>query len=284
MNTLLTVVPKLAPIVYSVIEKDGNHEYGLQYCVDYGIIRTTHFPAFDYEDDVLLVQKVDNERSHWWIKEFQPGKGYWDGTSLLPDKGKYGFLNFDALFKASLLHDVTYKKAEAISKATGIPVEKILAFADDMLKILAEGYGAKKTMTNTIHTIVRFGGSLYHKIKKYLSVVVVASLCNCLIGCYSVQTEMENQNPPDIHWIGPVFTSLTNDIGHILINSTNEVDSSSIPSVPIHQETSGVTPETSHEQTDHQTVQPSIKVVSFGSPNCSKAIEDPNTQIGSSSS
>jgi hypothetical protein len=229
----------------------------------------------------LLVEKIDNERSHWWFKEFQPGKGYWDGTSLLPDKGKYGFLNFDALFKASLFHDVTYKKAEAISKATGIPVEKILAFADDMLKILAEGYGAKKSFTTPIHTIVRFGGSLYHKIKKYLSVIVIAFLCYGLIGCYSVQTEMENQNPPDIHWIGPVFTSLTNDIGHILINPTNKIDSSSIPSVPIHQETSGITPETSHEQTDHQTAQPSIKIVSFGSPNCSKATEDPNTQIGS---
>ena len=138
MNTLLTVVPKLAPIVYSVIEKDGNHEYGLQYNVDYGVIRTTHFKAFDYIDDVLVVERIDDERSHWWFQAFKPGKGYWDGTSLLPDKGKIFVFDFNALFKASLFHDVLYKKAEAISKATGIPVEKILAFADDMLKILAE--------------------------------------------------------------------------------------------------------------------------------------------------
>lgn len=202
MNTLLTVVPKLAPIVYSVIEKDGNHEYGLQYCVDYGIIRTTHFPAFDYEDDVLLVEKIDNERSHWWFKEFQPGKGYWDGTSLLPDKGKYGFLNFDALFKASLFHDVTYKKAEAISKATGIPVEKILAFADDMLKILAEGYGAKKSFTTPIHTIVRSCGMLYHKIKKYLF-LAIATMLLCS-GCYSIKTQMEAP-PPEIYPTEPYF-------------------------------------------------------------------------------
>ena len=250
MKTLISAAPELVPIVYDILEKDGNHEYGLQYNVDYGVIRTTHFKAFDYIDDVIVVQKVDEERSHWWFKAFEPGKGYWDGTSLLPDKGKIGFLNFDALFKASLFHDVVYKKAEAISKATGIPVAKILAFADDMLKILGNGYGATNILTDPIHTIVRFGGSLYHKIKKYLSVVVVAFLCNGLIGCYSIQTEMENENPPDIHWIGPVFTSLTNDIGHILINSTNEIDSSSIPSVPNHQETSGITPETSHEQTD----------------------------------
>ena len=99
VQTLISVAPKVAPIIYDILEKDGNHEYGLQYNVDYGVIRTTHFKAFDYIDDVVVVEKVDEERSHWWLKAFEPGKGYWDGTSLLPDRGKIGFLDFNALFK-----------------------------------------------------------------------------------------------------------------------------------------------------------------------------------------
>lgn len=200
VQTLISVAPKVAPIIYDILEKDGNHEYGLKYNVDYGVIRTMHFKAFDYIDDVIVVEKVDEERSHWWFKAFEPGKGYWDGTSLLPDKGKIGFLNFDALFKASVFHDVIYKKAEAISKATGIPVEKILAFADDMLKILAEGYGASKKMTGPVHTLVRFGGSLYHNIKKLFLIALLLSLC----GCYTIKTEMESP-PPEIHYVGPMF-------------------------------------------------------------------------------
>ena len=203
MSTLITVIPKLAPIVYEVLEKDGNHEYGLKYNVDYGVIRTTHFKAFDYIDDVIVVERVDDERSHWWLKAFEPGKGYWDGTSLLPDSGKVAFLDFNALFKASVFHDVVYKKAEDISKATGIPVEKILAFADDMLKILADGYGASKKMTTPIHWLVRTGGSLYHKIKKLICIIISVSIISFLAGCYSIETQMES-DPPEIQWTGPV--------------------------------------------------------------------------------
>lgn len=210
IQTLISVAPKVVPIVYDLIEKDQNHEYGLKYNVDYGIIRTTHFKAFDYIDDVLVVERVDDERSHWWIKSFEPGKGLWDGTSCLPDKGKIGFLNFDALFRASLFHDVLYKLSEAISKATGVPVSKILAFADDMLAILSNGYGASKKMTGPIHTIVRFGGSLYHKIKKLLVLALLLSLSLSLCGCYTVQTEMESP-PPDIEWTGPFFIGETNE-------------------------------------------------------------------------
>ena len=199
MNTLLTVAPKLVPIMYDILEKDANHEYGLKANVDWGIIRTTHFEAFDYIDDVIVVEKVDNERSHWWFKAFEPGQGLWDGTSLMPDKGKIAFLDFDALFKASLFHDVIYKRVEALSKATGIPEEKFLAFADDMLKILADAYGASPKMTSPIHSIVRFGGSLYHKIKKMLAIIALALLVG---GCYTIQTEMEG-SPPQIEFSGP---------------------------------------------------------------------------------
>jgi hypothetical protein len=206
IQTLISVAPKVAPIVYDILEKDSNHEYGLRYNADYGIIRTTHFKAFDYIDDVLVVERVDDERSHWWIKSFKPGNGLWDGTSLMPDKGKIGFLNFDALFKASLFHDVIYKRVEELSKSTGIPEEKLLAFADDMLAILAEGYGASKKMAKPIHSIVRFGGSLYHKIKKIICILLLVSLC----GCYTIKTQMENP-PPNIEWEGPFLIGETNE-------------------------------------------------------------------------
>lgn len=204
MNTLISVIPKLVPLVYDVIEKDGNHEYGLKYNADYGVIRTTHFKAFDYIDNLLVVEKVDDERSHWWIKSFEPGKGYFDGTSLMPDKGKFWIFDFDALFKAALFHDCVYKKAEDISKATGVPVDKILAFADDMLKILADGYGAKKSITSPIHQLVRFGGLIYHKVKKILEVILIVLSISLINGCYTIRTEMLN-DPPDIQITEPIF-------------------------------------------------------------------------------
>lgn len=207
MNTLITVIPKLVPLVYDIIEKDGNHEYGLKYNADYGVIRTTHFKAFDYIDDLLVVEKVDDYHSHWWIKSFEAGKGYFDGTSLMPDKGKFWIFDFDALFKAALFHDCVYKKADDISKATGVPINKILAFADDMLKLLADCYGAKKSITNPVHWLVRTGGMLYHKVKGYFgtTIIVIGLLlsvfCN---GCYTIRTEMLN-DPPDIQITEPIF-------------------------------------------------------------------------------
>ena len=268
VQTLISIAPKVVPLVYDILEKDSNHEYGLRYNADYGVIRTTHFKAFDYIDDVLVVEKVDDERSHWWIKAFEPGKGYWDGTSLLPDKGKIGFLNFDALFKASLFHDVVYKKVEALSKATGVPEEKLLAFADDMLDILAEGYGASKKMARPIHSIVRFGGSLYHKLKKIIGVFLIATLC----GCYSLQTEMEG-DPPEIITIGPVLITITNAIHDAQISLlTNSVPQNDKIIVPTEQSPSTTI-------LSDSTADSKFKIVSFGSPNVSKASETDSAQI-----
>ena len=219
LQTIITLAPKLTPLVYDVLERDGNHEYGLKFPADYGIIRTGHFPAFDYEDDVLLVTKADECRSRWIIKAFEPGQGLFDGTSLLPDKGKFGFLDFDALFKAACFHDVVYKRADDISKATGVPVKCILAFADDMLAILAEGYGAKKTMTRPIHWLTRVGGYLYHQVKKLLALTAILALTQ---GCFSILTEMEGE-VPDIVWTGPVYTNV----------ETNSVPPSTTPTVTI---------------------------------------------------
>ena len=200
IQTLISVAPKLSPIVYKIIESDQNHWYGNQFIVDYGVIRSLHFEAFDYEDQFIIVERIDAERSRWWIKNFDADTKIWDGTSFLPDGG---CRSLDALMKASLFHDVVYARMEEISKATGISVEQLQAFADDMLKILADGYGAKQSVTTPIHWIVRLGGSLYHRIKKYIPIFIVLSLC----GCYTIQTEMGSP-PPEVYWTGPVFSSL----------------------------------------------------------------------------
>lgn len=208
MDTSFDQIGSIAfPIVYKAVSEalrqDQNHSYGLMFSVDYGIIKTTHFQAFSYEDDYLLVEKVDGFRSHWWLKAFSPESGVWDGTSLLPDKGT---TDFDALFKASVFHDVVYKRAEAISEVTGIPVAKILAFADDCLRILAKQYGAKEITSKSVWWLTRFGGSLYHKIKRWVSVIAIAALTALIVGCYTLQTEIENDTPPTIEWTGPFIT------------------------------------------------------------------------------
>ena len=275
--------------VYDVLEKDGNHEYGLKYPVDYGTIRTEHFPAFDYEDEVLCVTKVDESHSRWIIKDFEAGHGYFDGTSLMPDKGRFWIFDFDAIFKAACFHDVVYKQAEKISKATGIPVEKILAFADDMWKILAEGYGASKKVTNPIYQCLRFGGSLYHKLRKVLAFLLTVAALSAVppgtVACYSVKTEMEGP-PPDISWVGPFYDFATNAIdriedaqNHFLTNSVPQNDKIIIPT---NEDASTHVPgdsTTISETITQPTVTETLKIVSFGRPDVSKAVEDPNTQI-----
>lgn len=202
-------VAKLAPIVYKfakrAIEKDASSYYGLVYGVDYGVFKTDRFKAFDYEDDLFIVEKVDEERSHWWIKAFEPEKKYWNGTSCLPNGGTK---TLDALMRASLWHDCGYSKYEAISKATGIPAEKLRAFFDDGFKILSDGYGANKTASNTVYQFLRLGGGVFHKLMKYLTAIILASIL--LTGCYTVETEMEGP-PPEINWTGPFFIGDANE-------------------------------------------------------------------------
>ena len=208
IKTLISVAPKAAPIVYdfvkSAVEADQNHWYGNKFIADYGVIRTLHFKAFDYEDSFLIVERIDDEHSHWWIKNFDANTKVWDGTSFLPDKG---FRSLDALLKASLFHDVLYERMKAISEKTGVSESALQAFADDMLKLLADSYGAKKAITNPVHWLVRTGGMLYHKVKGYFGMAIVAIglllsvLCN---GCYTIRTEMLN-DPPDIQITEPIF-------------------------------------------------------------------------------
>ncbi len=204
MATAFEQIGKIAfPIVYKAVDalkQDQNHCYGLMHSVDYGVIKTTHFAAFDYNDDFLLVEKVDENRAHWWLKAFSPDSGIWDGTSLLPDGGT---VDFDALFKASVFHDVGYQRAEAISKATGVPVEVLLAFFDDCLRILAKQYGAKESTSKGVWWLTRFGGAFYHRIKRLIGVISIAALMALTVGCYTLQTEIENDTPPTIDWTGP---------------------------------------------------------------------------------
>lgn len=208
IKTLISVAPKATPIVYdfvkAAIEADQNHWYGNKFIADYGVIRTLHFKAFDYEDSFLIVERIDDEHSHWWIKNFDAETKIWDGTSFLPDKG---FRSLDALLKASLFHDVIYERMKAISEKTGVSESALQAFADDMLKLLADSYGAKKAITTPVHWLVRTGGMLYHKVKGYFGMTIIAIglllsvLCN---GCYTIRTEMLN-DPPDIQITEPIF-------------------------------------------------------------------------------
>ena len=194
-----TVVPIVIKIAKRIYEADNDHFYGLQEQVSYGVIRTERFKAFDYEDELFIVKKIDEYRSDWTIKPFEPETKFWNATSNLPD---HGTKTLECLFLASLFHDCGYEKVEAISKATGIPEDTLLAFFDDCFKILSEGYGASKKVTNPIYQALRCFGSLYHKIRKLIAIAILVSLIS---GCYSLQTEMENPTPPDIHWYGPYF-------------------------------------------------------------------------------
>lgn len=197
--TTIIAASSIVPIVYKLakdaIAADHDHYYGLVGPVDYGRIQTTRFPAFNYKDEVWLIEKVNDDTMHFWLQGFEPESKLWDGTSCMPDRG---CKSLDALLKASVFHDCFYAKVEDISKATGIPESKLLAFADDVLKLLADGYGASKKVTNPIYQALRLGGSLYHKIMKLFAVVLVL----LTMGCYSVKTTLLDP-PPDIQYTGP---------------------------------------------------------------------------------
>ena len=200
--TLSTIAPIVYKIGKKIIDADTKHWYGLEYPVDYGIIRTTRFKAFDYSDDIFEVTKIDEYRSRWYLKEFSPETHYFDGTTALPDKGTK---NLDCLFRAAIFHDCGYAKVEAISKATGVPESDLLAFFDDCLKLLADGYGANKTLTKSVWGVTRVLGSAYHALRKIIVVLLILSLC----GCGTIPTEFENDTPPEIHWTGPFIIGET---------------------------------------------------------------------------
>ena len=203
MNTLVALAPKIYPIVYKMWEADKQHWYGLQGPVDYGRIQTSRFPAFNYQDEVWLIEKVNDDTMHFWLQGFEPESKLLDGTSNLPDRG---CKSLDALLKASVFHDCFYAKVEDISKATGIPVETLLAFADDVLKLLADGYGASKKVTNPIYQALRLGGGLYHKVMKWFAIALVL----LTMGCYTVKTTLLDP-PPDIHFTGPFTQEQLNE-------------------------------------------------------------------------
>ena len=200
--TTLTAISEAAPIVYKLakkaIEADHDHFYGLVGTVDYGRIQTSRFPAFNYKDELWLIEKINDDTMHFWLQGFEPETHFWDGTSWLPDRG---CKSLDALLKASVFHDCFYAKVEAISKATGIPESKLLAFADDVLKLLADGYGASKKVTNPIYQALRLGGGLYHKVMKWFTVILILLTA----GCYSIKTQLLDP-PPDIQYTGPIIT------------------------------------------------------------------------------
>ena len=187
-------VAYLAHGLLKAIEKDNDHKYVLQQDLAFRGVSTKHFQPFDYSDDILEFRKVSADKFDLVLKA---GGDIYDGTSMLPDKGTK---TLAALLKAHFVHDAIYEQSTKISNATGVPIKALLAFADDCLKLTADFFGASKTATGAIHSILRTFGSLYHKIHGLIFVVLLSAL---VAGCYTIQTTID-EFPPDVEYVGPL--------------------------------------------------------------------------------
>lgn len=184
----------LAHGLLKAIEKDNDHKYVLQQDLAFRGISTKHFQPFDYSDDILEFKKRPDGKFDLTLKA---GGDIYDGTSMLPD---HGTKTLTALLKAHFVHDAIYEQSTKISNATGVPMQKLLAFADDCLKLTADFFGASKTATGAIHSILRTFGSLYHKVHRLIFVVLLSIF---VAGCYSIQTTID-EFPADVEYVGPL--------------------------------------------------------------------------------
>ena len=184
----------LAKGLLKAVEKDNDHKYVLQKDLEFRGISTQHFDPFDYDDEILQFRKRDDGKFDLVLKE---GGDIYDGTSMLPDKGTK---TLAALLKAHFVHDAVYEQVTKISNATGVPIKKLLAFADDCLKLTADFFGASRTATGAIHSVLRAFGGIYHKIHGLIFVVLLSVL---VVGCYSIQTTID-EFPDDVEFIGPL--------------------------------------------------------------------------------
>lgn len=242
----MEALPAVSSVVYKAVKSDHDHHYGLVYPVSYGKITTDRFKAVDFDNGVLVMKRLGDDSFDTTILPFEPDSGIWDGTSNLPDKGT---VNLDALFRASLGHDVFYKFAKDIAKAAGCRESDVLAFADDFLKLVADGNGCSGKTSSIVYRILRMFGGLYHRVMRYVPVIVLATSCEHAEP--SIHTHVSNTNP-SITWY--------DENGHTNVYAT---PGASAPS----------------SDASHGTSATSAKIVSFGSPNCANAVEDPNTQI-----
>lgn len=263
--------------IRSTIKKDQNHWYTLSEPVYYIGIATEHFAPFYYEDEVLYIEPQNKKtpdgklKFDIVVKPFTWETHFWDGTSLLPDKGNK---TLDALFRASLLHDVIYERVEQISKTTGIPVKCLLAFADDCLKLVADYNEANPFLTRIVHSITRFGGSIYHKLKKLLIVPLVLTISSNL-ACYSIQTTID-EIPTQINYSGPYTEDFTDQA-----DQADQEDQADSSPVVLEANESIIVNQVNSNSTESILDNPAIisGYKSKGNPDCSKCVEDKDIQI-----
>lgn len=169
---------QLGKKVYELIRKDQQNRYSLLEPISYPPMRCDmFFSAFQYEDDYLKIDAIDDSHIQVTIKPFDGlSANIWDGTSLYPDADK-------PVFYASLLHDVLYWDMRLIAVSTGKEECDIRHFADVAFANLCDKYGSNKIKNRLIYTILRFGGGLYHWINKIIAISAIIYVFGTMEGC-----------------------------------------------------------------------------------------------------
>lgn len=83
----------------------------------------------------------------------------WDGASCVPD--------FKGALEGSLPHDFVYQFVEAIAKALGLSIQKVLAVADLMFDQTMQRFGAKPIVRKTYYFAVSKVGYAFNRINAW---------------------------------------------------------------------------------------------------------------------
>lgn len=180
---------KLGKKAYEMLKKDQQNRYSLLEPISYPPMRCDmFFSAFQYEDDYIKIDAIDDAHIQVTIKPFDGlSANIWDGTSLYPDADK-------PVFYASLLHDVLYYDMRLIAANTGKEECDIRHFADVAFANLCDKYGSNKIKNRLIYTILRFGGGLYHWMKELLLAIVLFTVASSCSSC-QYPTILEDDPP-----------------------------------------------------------------------------------------
>lgn len=235
---------KLGKKAYEMLKEDQNNRYSLLEPITYPPMKCDmFFSAFQYEDDYLKIDAIDESHIQITIKPFDGNKvNCWDGVSLWPDDDL-------PMLYGSLLHDMLYWDMKLIAASTGKEEYDIRHFADVAFANLVQAYGGNKTKTRLVYTALRAFGGLYHKIKDMLLIMLVVSLMGC-----SYPTIIDDVPP------NPSFVKLEGTL-----DALPQINNITIPQI--------------NSNTTDVNLDESIKYKSFGNPDCSKCVEDKSVQI-----
>ena len=185
------------PYIKAQIKKDAANRYSLTEDWALPLTDASGLPAGEYHGEVVNLM-CDGKWCLPSFNKFESTKenNYCDGASKFPDV----FFGID-LRPGSVAHDTTYREAEEIAKAFGVPVSVVLKFADNLFTSvnLAENRGKPcvKTVSTMVHWGVRMFGGIYHAMKiVFLSALLVTALAGCA-GCVSTffQDEDDYESP-----------------------------------------------------------------------------------------